>query len=45
MHAATRLATFVISAEARLGLDPLVAAIAHSLKEVPEETLAVECPR
>src|SRR5713101_1432539 len=32
MHAATRLATFVISAEARLGLDPLVAAIAHALK-------------
>src|SRR5712692_9784191 len=45
LHAVTGLATFVISAEARLGLDQLVAAIAHALKEVPEETLAVECPR
>ena len=44
MHAATGLTTFVISAEAHLGLDPLVAALAHALKEAPEVALAIDAP-
>ena len=45
LHSATGLETFVISAEARLGLDPLVAALAHVLKEPPEEALSAACPK
>ncbi len=45
MQSVSGLETFVISAEAHLGLDPLVSAIALALKDMPVESEPAECPR
>jgi GTP-binding protein len=45
MRMSTQLDTFVISAQAHLGLDCLLAAIALVLKEIPAQTDSAACPR